>query len=52
MKIKNSIINWWKHPARWYQFWLPQSGLFGGLIIGATGTIALVIIVLFIYGVK
>jgi hypothetical protein len=25
---------WWLRPARWYQFWYPQSGLFGGLMCG------------------
>jgi hypothetical protein len=25
---------WFFKPAKWYQFWLPQSGLSGGLFCG------------------
>lgn len=25
--------DWYYHPAAWWQFWYPQSGLIGGLII-------------------
>lgn len=25
---------WITHPARWYQFWWPQSALLGGVILG------------------
>lgn len=27
--------HWWFEPASWWQFWLPQSGVAGGLIAGA-----------------
>jgi hypothetical protein len=27
------LRKWLFHPAEWWQFWYPQSGLFGGLII-------------------
>jgi len=25
---------WFMKPAKWYYFWLPQSGLAGGIIVG------------------
>jgi hypothetical protein len=28
---------WWDRPASWWQFWYPQSGLFGGMLIAAIG---------------
>jgi hypothetical protein len=34
--------SWRFRPAKWYQFWLPQSGLFGGIIIGAVISAAVV----------
>ena len=34
------IVKWWVYPARWWQFWYPQSGLPGGVIIGAIVIIA------------
>jgi len=30
-----SLVRWAIKPAMWWQFWLPQSGLPGGLIGGA-----------------
>jgi len=30
----NKIKYWWTRPAKWHQFWFPQSGLPGGLIFG------------------
>lgn len=30
----NLFTKWIYKPAKWYQFWLPQSGDFGGIIIG------------------
>lgn len=30
----NSLAKWFFRPARWYEFWLPQSGLTGGIMIG------------------
>jgi len=29
------IKNWWFHEDQWYQFWLPQSGALGSLILAA-----------------
>lgn len=34
-----SLAVWAGHPARWWQFWRPQSGIIGG-IIGAVILIA------------
>lgn len=28
------IARWWYHPARWWQFWWPMSGLPGGVVSG------------------
>ena len=28
------IRNWYMKPAKWYQFWLPQSSAIGGTIFG------------------
>ena len=28
------LAQWFYHPARWWQVWLPQSGLTGGAIVG------------------
>lgn len=28
-----SIRRWWKQPAYWWEFWLPNSGLRGGIIV-------------------
>lgn len=33
--IKDEILRWWRTPAAWWQFWLPQSGFIGGLLFGA-----------------
>lgn len=30
------IDRWFVKDARWYHFWLPQSGFLGGLIMGVT----------------
>lgn len=30
--LEERVVSWVQNPARWYQFWLPQSGLLGGLI--------------------
>lgn len=40
------IIAWIARPARWWQFWLPQSGIAGGAIIGAIMTVVAVAIAL------
>lgn len=31
--MKDLIKRWTFTPAKWWQFWMPQSGLRGGLII-------------------
>jgi hypothetical protein len=28
------ISKWWNRPARWWQFWFPESGAIGGVIFG------------------
>ena len=33
---------WWRHKAEPWQFWLPQSGLPGGLIGGAVAIAVLI----------
>ena len=30
--INDRVIRWGSHPAKWYQFWYPQSGSAGGAI--------------------
>lgn len=30
--VKCAIVKWVATPAKWYEFWMPQSGLIGGLI--------------------
>ena len=31
----NTFVRWFLAPAFWWQFWMPQSGLAGGLIFAA-----------------
>ena len=31
--MKGAILEWFYRPAQWWQFWLPQSGFIGGLIL-------------------
>lgn len=35
MNLNDLLLVWTSKPAKWYQFWLPQSGYRGGLILGA-----------------
>jgi hypothetical protein len=35
---------WHYREAEWYQFWLPQSGFSGGLILGAILGVVLLIV--------
>jgi hypothetical protein len=44
--MTESIFKWLTKPAKWYEFWLPQSGVAGGLIVG--GMFAVLPTVLFI----
>lgn len=30
----NKLNKWFYKPAKWWQFWLPQSGMEGGAILG------------------
>lgn len=30
--MKDALLRYYFKPACWWQFWLPQSGLFGGLL--------------------
>lgn len=40
------ILNkWWFKPAKYWQFWLPQSGIIGGMILGAF-ILAIIIVIL------
>ena len=29
-----SFLDWLFEPAKWWQFWMPQSGFLGGCIMG------------------
>lgn len=31
--MRKVFLKWVYTPARWYQFWMPMSGIYGGLII-------------------
>lgn len=42
--MKNKIEEWKYRPAKWYQFWRPQSGTTGGLIFGSLIMIVLILI--------
>jgi len=39
------LAKWFYHPAKWYQFWLPQSGVSGGFVF--TLVVAVVAAVIF-----
>ena len=29
-------LDWWRlHPAAWWEFWYPQSGMLGGFLTGS-----------------
>lgn len=32
--MKNKFDKWYWGSAKWWEFWLPGSGLIGGLILG------------------
>lgn len=32
--MKKALHEWWTRPARPWEFWLPQSGLVGGVFFG------------------
>jgi hypothetical protein len=32
--MNEKLFAWLTKPAKWYEFWLPQSGVTGGLIVG------------------
>lgn len=31
--LRNLVVAWARHPCFWYQFWYPQSGALGGLLL-------------------
>lgn len=31
--MSERLNKWLHHPARWYEFWYPQSGFFGGVVL-------------------
>lgn len=33
------IVRWVNKPARWYEFWYPQSGILGGMLGAAIATL-------------
>lgn len=35
------LKRWWFAPAKWWQIWMPQSGLTGGMIAGIIVTAAI-----------
>ena len=35
---------WYFKPAKWWEFWLPQSGIEGGVILGAVLSLILFIV--------
>ncbi len=37
------IKKWFMTDAKWYEFWMPQSGFVGGLIMGAVVGISILI---------
>lgn len=39
--MKEIVAIWFLRPAQWWQFWLPQSGKYGGLIAGSVISAAL-----------
>ena len=42
--MKDKISEWAYKNAKWYQFWMPQSGLVGGIIAGTVIGIILVLL--------
>ncbi|WON88975.1 hypothetical protein [Delftia sp. UGAL515B_04] len=38
--MKSRLVNWFFRPAQWWQIWLPQSGVVGGLLAGASISVA------------
>lgn len=37
------MIRWIKARAKWWQFWMPQSGLTGGIIAGWIITLIIIV---------
>lgn len=42
------FLNWYHKKAKWWQFWLPQSGFLGGCIAGSIIFLACSLIIIFI----
>ncbi len=40
-----SFREYWFKEARWYEFWLPQSGLAGGIVFVVLGIVAVALMV-------
>ncbi|MHC4316654.1 MAG: hypothetical protein ACYSW3_29780 [Planctomycetota bacterium] len=38
------VIDWIFRPARWWEFWQPQSGIPGGIIGGFSLAVAVVLV--------
>jgi hypothetical protein len=38
------LRRYWNHPAKWWQFWWPQSGFLGGLFWGTLILTALTVV--------
>lgn len=38
-----NVGKWLSRPAKWYEWWLPQSGFVGGLIAGSMLVCAMVL---------
>ena len=41
--MKKQIRRWMRKEASWYEFWMPQSGVLGGFVLGSTLGYVLVI---------
>lgn len=42
-----TFIDWLNKDAKWWHFWLPQSGLLGGLLLGIAGKVVFGVIYIF-----
>lgn len=44
MRMNNLFRVWLSKEAKWWKFWLPQSGLFGGMIAAALISAAILLV--------
>jgi hypothetical protein len=42
------IKSWFFEEAKWYQFWFPQSGLLGSMLMGVSTTTVAVLLFSFV----